>query len=222
MAELVEGGETVQEEIKILAKEPILVAQKYSSYTINGYNFHTNSYDEGRPVQCSGVALVAQTSSFERGNDDAVTIGNISYYGVIKEIIELDYHRRGKIALFKCDWVDSKWVKTDQFGITTVNFKHLFNTGEKITDEPFILASQATQVYYVQDPIETDWFAIRSKPWHSYDMQDPEIENLENDEIAVPLPELHPNINVDLGAGGIGCVRKDIDGIFVGATKPKK
>lgn len=67
VAELVEGGEAVPMEIKILAEEPIMVAQKYSSYTINGFNFHTHSYDQGRPVQSSGVALVAQTSCFERG-----------------------------------------------------------------------------------------------------------------------------------------------------------
>jgi len=72
-------------------------------------------------------------------------------------------------VLFKCDLVDNrvqnKWVKTDQFGITSVNFKHLFNIGEKISDEPFILASQAVQVYYVPDPVDTEWTAVvQSKP----------------------------------------------------------
>ena len=44
-------SETAPDEIKILAKAPMIVAQKYSSYTINGFNFHTKSYDEGR---CQG------------------------------------------------------------------------------------------------------------------------------------------------------------------------
>jgi hypothetical protein len=52
-------------------------------------------------------------------------------------------------VLFKCDWVDSRvqgrWVKTDQFGITSVNLNHLFNTGERLLDEPFIFASQASK-----------------------------------------------------------------------------
>lgn len=87
--------------------------------------------------------------------------------------------------LFKCDWIDNhmqvKWVKTYQFGITIVNFKYLFNTGEKISDESFILASQATQVYYVQDPIHTEWFVVvQTKPRDFYDMRKTENENLEH------------------------------------------
>lgn len=61
-----ETHEEVPEEIKFLAKESFMVAQKYNSYTINGFNFHTHSYDKGRPVECSGIALVAQTTCFER------------------------------------------------------------------------------------------------------------------------------------------------------------
>jgi hypothetical protein len=52
-----------------------------------------------------------------------------------------------------------------------VNFKHLFNTGDKELDEPFIFASLATQVYYVQYPIDVDWFAVlKSKQRDMYDI----------------------------------------------------
>lgn len=53
-----------------------------------------------------------------------------------------------------------KWVKTDQFGVTTVNFKHLFNTGEKVSDEPFILASQVVQVFYVPEHAGSEWISV--------------------------------------------------------------
>jgi hypothetical protein len=57
----------------------------------------------------------------------------------------LNYYHKGNVVLFKCDWVDNcvhnKWVGADEFGITSFNFKYLFNTSEKISDEPFILAS---------------------------------------------------------------------------------
>jgi hypothetical protein len=33
----------VPDEIQILAKAPIMSAQKYSSYKINGFDFHTES-----------------------------------------------------------------------------------------------------------------------------------------------------------------------------------
>lgn len=44
-------GDEAPHEIKILAKEPNMVAMKYSSYTINGVDFHTQAYDEGRPFE---------------------------------------------------------------------------------------------------------------------------------------------------------------------------
>jgi hypothetical protein len=38
--------------------------------------------------------------------------------------------------------IQDKWVKQDQFGVTSVNLNNLFNTGENMLDEPFIFASQ--------------------------------------------------------------------------------
>ena len=60
--------ETALDEIKILAKAPMIVAHKYSSYTINGFSFHTESYDEvdvfkivGLPYVLSKQALMGAT-----------------------------------------------------------------------------------------------------------------------------------------------------------------
>ena len=97
MAELVENGEEVSEEIQILASGPFIAAKTYSSYTINGVNFHTRSYDDGRRSQSSGVALVAQTST----NAENLIVGSKIYYGVITEILELNYNNKGSIVLFK-------------------------------------------------------------------------------------------------------------------------
>jgi hypothetical protein len=41
-----------------------------------------------------------------------------------------------------------------------VNFNNLLNSGNNVFDEPFILATQATQVYYVQDLVDTDWHSV--------------------------------------------------------------
>ena len=136
MLSLVERGVELSEEMQILAQEPFMIARKLNSYTTNGFDFHTHSSDDGRPIQNSGVAIAAQNS---RGVE--------IYYGIIREIVELNYRQKGYMVLFRCDWVDNreqdKWVKTDQFGVTTVNFNHLFSSGDKLSDEPFILASQA-------------------------------------------------------------------------------
>jgi hypothetical protein len=216
------------DEIQILAKAPLTLARKYSSYTINGFDFHTQTYDEGRPIQNSGVALVAESACFERGNKDNMILGNKTYYGIIKEIVELNYQHKGNVVLFKCDWVDNrvhdKWVKTDKFGVTSVNFKHLFNTGEKISDEPFILASQAVQVFYVPDPINTEWVAVlQSKPRDFYDMDNLDSEHLDNGNgLVVPLPDLNGNVTVDVINGFVPAFRTDIDGIIVEPKKSRK
>ena len=206
----------------------MMIAHKYSSYTINGFNFHTQSYDEGGSIQNSGVAVTAESTSFEIGNNDNIIIGKNIYYGIVKEILELNYQHKGNVVLFKCDWVDNrvhnKWVKTDQFGITSVNFQHLFNTGERISDEPFILASQALQVYYVPDPVDTEWAAvIQSKPRVVYDFDNLESESVDNDYAVVEqLAALNENVALDIVNATIPSVRNDIDGIIVDPKKSRK
>lgn len=203
-----------------------MIATTYSSYTINGFNFHTHTYDEGRPVQSSGVALVAQTSCFENGNMNPV-VRNMSYYGIIKEIIELNYHNKGNIVLFKCDQFDNRvqgrWVKTDQFGITSVNLKHVFNTGERLLDEPFILASQALQVYHIDDLTHNDWRVVaQSKPRHLCDMTAVDDENEQHEhEIRYWRPNLYTNVDVSTFLSGVHS-RTDIDGILVTEKRGSK
>jgi len=118
--------------------------------------------------------------------------------------------------------VQDKWVKIDKFGITSVNFKHLFNTDKKISDEPFILASQAIQVYYVPD--DNDWSAaVQSKPRDVYDLDNLENEHTDNDIGSVwPLHDLSADVTVDIVNGVVPSVRTDIDGTIVDPKKTKK
>ena len=220
-------GEEAPDEIKILAKGPAMFAHKYSSYNINGFNIHIVSYDEGRPIQSSGVALVAESPNFESGNNDSLLVGSKTYFAIITEILELNYHHKGNVVLFKCDWVDNrvrnKWVQTDHFGITSVNFKHLFNTGEKISDEPFILATQATQVYYVPEAVDTEWVVVVQ----SVQRDVCDFDNLEDDHIAnhnglVYLPNINGNVTVDIINGVVPSIRTDIDGIIVAKKNDRK
>ena len=68
-----------------------------------------------------------------------------NYYVVIEEIWELEY---GPIVvpLFRCEWVAGGGVTKDRYGMTIVDFKKI---GYK--DEPFVLAKDVTQVFYVKD-----------------------------------------------------------------------
>jgi hypothetical protein len=75
------------DEIKILAKGLMMIAHQYNSYTINSFNFHTQSYDENRGFQSSGIALLAKTTRFERGNDDNQIVEKTSIMVSLKKFL---------------------------------------------------------------------------------------------------------------------------------------
>ena len=80
-------------------------------------------------------------------------------YGVINEIWDLDYNMF-TIPIFKCDWVDNKnGIKVDELGFTLVDFSKI---GHK--SNPFTLASQAKQVFYVEDQLDPKWSIVLSIP----------------------------------------------------------
>ena len=73
----------------------------------------------------------------------------ISYYGQIEEIWELTYPDF-KVPIFKCRWVRGrKGVTKDMYEFTTVDLKQV---GYK--EEPFVLADQVSQVFYVTDTMD--------------------------------------------------------------------
>ncbi|KAL7250092.1 hypothetical protein ACSBR1_012148 [Camellia fascicularis] len=80
--------------------------------------------------------------------------GEVAYYGYVTDTIELYYSYDHRYVLFMYDWIDNnKGLKQDGFGFTLVNFNHLLYTKKQNSNEPFILSSQAQQVFYVNDPI---------------------------------------------------------------------
>ncbi|CAN1241597.1 hypothetical protein LINPERPRIM_LOCUS5040, partial [Linum perenne] len=144
------------EELRDLARSPNNVVRKFNGFIINGYRFHIKELEKRRKTQNSGVMLTASTQSFASTRDRNPICSDIIYYGVIHEVIELDYWLNRKIVLFKCDWVSTgRGVKQDDLGFTLVNFSRRIGD-----NEPFILASQAQQVFYVADPIDNDWEVV--------------------------------------------------------------
>ncbi|GJU85087.1 uncharacterized protein Tco_1292633 [Tanacetum coccineum] len=129
---------------------------KYQGYDINGYTFYTKQQDDKSTLQNSGVTLIAATSEFSMGDHEArSTIAKKSYYGVIQEIWELDY-LSFTIPMLKCKWVNNEGgVKVDDYGFTSVN---LSTNG--YASEPFILAKQANQIFFVEDPSDSRWHIV--------------------------------------------------------------
>lgn len=90
--------------------------------------------------------LYAQTQSYASTSDIRPVLGHVAYYGILIDIIEINYYDSFKVVLFRCDWVDvtqGKGVKQDTLGFTLVRFSHLIHSGDRLSDEPFIFASQA-------------------------------------------------------------------------------
>ncbi|CAN1184644.1 hypothetical protein LINPERHAP2_LOCUS37097, partial [Linum perenne] len=51
-------------------------------------------------------------------------------------------------------------LKLDRYKFPLVNFKRLLYKNDRVGDEPFILASQAQQVWYAPYPLGHDWFNV--------------------------------------------------------------
>ncbi|KAH7844298.1 hypothetical protein Vadar_026592 [Vaccinium darrowii] len=130
----------------------------------------------------------------------------MNFYGVITEIWQLDYHLL-KIPVFKCDWVDNKGVKVDELGFTLVELGRI---GHK--SDSFILASQAKQVFYVEDQLDSRWSIVLEPPQHRYPCN---VDDDVNDCFAQPqvLPAVDSfSENDDLG---LPYVRGDCEGTWI-------
>nr|XP_004516691.1 uncharacterized protein LOC101514781 [Cicer arietinum] len=133
--------------LKWLANGPHFDVITWTGYDINNFTFYTKSQDDSSTIQNSGVMVVAESMHFSSSKDKNHVTASIPYFGTIEEIWDVDFIKF-KVPVFKCKWIDiNNSVKIDEFGFTLVDL-------EKVAykDEPFIMASQEKQVFYVSDP----------------------------------------------------------------------
>ncbi|XP_008238744.1 PREDICTED: uncharacterized protein LOC103337368 [Prunus mume] len=143
--EINHGSNEVMESLRWLVDGPCMQVPKYQSYIVNGVHFDTKSRDEMRVVQNSGVHLVAKTTQVSSAKDKNHIVLDMSFYGVIKEIWELDYHKF-KIPIFKCDWVENNnGIKIEELGFILAN---LGRVGYK--NDQFVLAGLVKQIFYIE------------------------------------------------------------------------
>ncbi|KAL4028299.1 hypothetical protein IC575_011492 [Cucumis melo] len=164
--------------LRWIAHGPSSDVATYSGYIINGYYYHTKRRDDIRRVQNSGVSITATTMQVSSSKDKNPVMSDMTFYGVIREIWEIDYHQLSFI-LFKCDWVDNRsGVKVDELGFTIVDLKRI---GHK--SDSFILATQAKQVFYVQDSANPELSVVLTSPQRTIE------EDFFEDEIGDMLQE---------------------------------
>uniref|UniRef100_UPI00366D0406 DUF4216 domain-containing protein n=1 Tax=Aciditerrimonas ferrireducens TaxID=667306 RepID=UPI00366D0406 len=127
-----------------------------------------------RKTQNSGVVVRANTGCFARSSDRNPVTEDITYYGVLTDVIRLNYGRFiNNKTLFRCDWFDvhtQSGIKKDEFGFTCLNIN---KRSQQIDQEPFILAEQAEQAFYVSNPVDPGWVvAMTIRPRDFFDLLD--------------------------------------------------
>ena len=172
----------MSEELYQLACGPDSVVIIYDGYKINGFKFCTMQRDSGRITQNSGVFVKR-----------IVGTTNIDYYGVLIDIMELHYMRGNRIVLFNCIWWDvhspSRGIEKDRYGFISVNTKRKLNT-----NEPYVLASQVEQVFYIQDNIKPNFvMVVKTQPHEFCDVPiEKEGINLEEESAFQQDESSHP------------------------------
>ena len=59
---------------------------------------------------------------------------NIDYYGILTDVLELQYLGGKRVVLFHCKWFDvydnTRGIKTDEYGFASINCKQRLKTNE--------------------------------------------------------------------------------------------
>ena len=197
--------------LRALARGPLKVAHTFTAYIVNGLRFQTKDHNAGMSTCNSGVCVGGK----EQGEDF------YDFYGTLRRIVRLEYPGvpLKRTVLFECDWYDPTPDGTrmnETYEMVDVNPKNKYKKYE-----PFILATQARQVVFVDYPStrtgnKGDWVAaihIRARSKVEYCQRDESITNSYQEEdvdgqAARPVnapddnPLLHEDEFVDLDIEG--------------------
>ncbi|KAI5344271.1 hypothetical protein L3X38_012148 [Prunus dulcis] len=154
-----------------LAHGPERRATHYSGYNMSGFRFHTLHHDENKKTQNNGVMVKGENQ-----------IDDVPWYVTLTEIVDLCYTQKKRVVLFNCNWYDTTQrgggYKIDRYGITSVN-----TTCKLHIKDPFVLASQATQVFYVKEIKNKTWsVVVETKARSVYEMPNDEGQPYQEEE----------------------------------------
>jgi hypothetical protein len=131
--------------------------RSYGCYDVNGYRFRSNKYESGRVGLTTTNSGVCVTSFDESDNA-------LEYYGIIEDIIKIEWEGSLKLelVLFCCSWFDptpNGLRRTEDLGLVEIN-----HTLGLSNFDPFVMASQVTQVYYLSYPCKnkelSPWWVV--------------------------------------------------------------
>ena len=149
-----EDGQAVDDALYSLAMGPDTRVRHYESCVVGDVRYNTLARDEGRKTQNSAIM---STDTYDRETTEM--------YANITDIVQLQYissfedHRC--VVLLCCRWYNlfsriAKPRADDYF--KSINVKAAYQT-----NEPFILANQATQIFFLEDTFarSDDWRVLQ-------------------------------------------------------------
>lgn len=173
-----QGSELVDEELYSLAQGPDSRCVQYTGCMANGVRWSVKHMEQYRTTQNSGVRTI--------GSHDGE---DCNFYGNLISVIKIQFIRY-KVILFKCHWYNTNTKRKGiiyDFHLTSVNV----NT-QWYKDDPYVLPTQAHQVFYVDDPkLGLGWKVVhRFEHRHLWDVpekvdvdiNDGDEDNNDNDE----------------------------------------
>ncbi|WMV08510.1 hypothetical protein MTR67_001895 [Solanum verrucosum] len=176
VAQLYKGDcSRIMEDLLSLSRGPTRYSTHSNGYIVNGYRFHVEDYDKKLRTQNCGVVVLGENDKDSE---------NLDYYGVLTDVIELKFIMDRRVVLFHCNWFDVcdeiKGVKKDEYDLVSVNPDRFLKT-----NEPFVLADQASQVFYANDNSNKDWQVVRkTQPRDSYEI----VEQMDDDIVELGSP----------------------------------
>ncbi|KAA0060321.1 uncharacterized protein E6C27_scaffold22G001050 [Cucumis melo var. makuwa] len=177
----------ISDDLYAIACGPNDCARSYSGCIANGVRFHTKDRDSRRTTQNSGVMVPSGDKT-----------GQIFFYGELHEIIRLQYICMKAVVLFKCEWYDTS-LRKNRINIVD-DFTSINTRNRWYKNEPFILVSQATQVFYVDDyKLGQHWKIVQQiQPRHVWDIPEIESNELEvtsDETISTCYPRVEHNLD---------------------------
>ena len=142
------SGSDVSDELYSLSIGSLQVAYQYPSCFVNGVKFITRRRDNQRVTQNSGVCVL---------------VDDFTYYGRMEDVIVVNYRHNCSVVLFKCIWYGDKYhanrlVHTDK----TTGETSAYTAKQWFKEEPYVLATQVKQVFYIEDLVKGgDWEIVQ-------------------------------------------------------------
>nr|KAJ0194332.1 hypothetical protein LSAT_V11C800438730 [Lactuca sativa] len=162
-----QNSSAIDEELYALFRGPDDRVTTHGGYIVNGVKFLVKSRDDHRKTQNCGVTALGIHDGIEE-----------DYYGYVDEVLEFSFIKGYQVILFKCIWFDTDRRK--KHVIFEPHFISIDTSRKAYKEDPFVLANQAKQVFYINDPTRASSWKIIESSTHRHLWDIPENKDTQD------------------------------------------